>query len=240
MDSTTVLPPSDLEISFRPLPPLDDGTVFQLRVLVNETSADRVVDISSPTCPEPFEDILDAANSHICAASTVVRGRRLEERLPLAVRECVRRVRNWHAKGCEVRALKAAGRYDLAEQDLRKMAVTFRSGVQFVLTTHADYPKDGGIELLEVRKADGKMDLPALKDYKVRRDQVVAFWWSCSLTCFAVPWKPEPDGDGANRDHHAGARTARSVDCRTTSPTLNYFKTLYPTCSFLIIRGLFE
>jgi hypothetical protein len=111
VDSTTVLPPSDLEITFRPLPPLDDGTVFRIRVLVNETSADRVVDISAPGCPEQFEDILDAANSHICAGSTVVRGRRLEEKLPLAVRECVRRVRCWHARGCEVRALKAAGRW---------------------------------------------------------------------------------------------------------------------------------
>ncbi|KAI9034339.1 hypothetical protein DFJ74DRAFT_700728 [Hyaloraphidium curvatum] len=167
VESTTVLPPSDLEIRFRPLPPNDDGTIFTLRVLVNEHSADRVVDVEVAGCPEGYDDILDRANEHVCAASTVVRGRRLEERLPLCVRDVIRRTRGWHAKGKELASLRASGRYDIAELDLRRVAVTFRNGSQFLLSTDADYPRGPGmIDLVEVRKADGKMDLPMLKELK--------------------------------------------------------------------------
>ncbi len=67
-------------------------------------------------------------------------------------------------------------RYDLSELDLRRLAVTFRSGVQFVVSTEPDYPKGGGVELIEVRKADGKLDVQTFKELKVGlRPQFFAF-----------------------------------------------------------------
>lgn len=40
--------------------------------------------------------------------------------------------------------------------------------MQFTLKTDGDYPK-AGIELIEVRKSDGKLDLAGLKELKVGR-----------------------------------------------------------------------
>jgi hypothetical protein len=63
--------------------------------------------------------------------------------------------------------------------------------VQFVVSTEPDYPKGGGIELIEVRKADGKLDVQTFKELKVSLKSLSA---SLTFEVDSGDGFPGPDG----------------------------------------------